>query len=82
MEAVPQKSSESEKDEKKNIDCEKEHKEEKTGSQEVYEWKGLEDEEKGSQDGSEGGGVGSWGGVGEILTVTSTAFEAQVVVVP
>ena len=47
VEAVPQKSSENEKAEKKNIDCEKEDKE-KTDSQEVYGWKGLEEEGKGS----------------------------------
>ena len=34
----------------------------------------------GSQDELEGGGVGSWGGVGEIVIVASAAFEVQVVV--
>ena len=40
----------------------------------------MEEEEKGSLGGFEGEGVGSWGGVGEIVTVTSAAFEVQVVV--
>ena len=80
VEAVPQKSSENETAVKQNIGCEKEHKEEKTGSHEVYGWEGLEDEGNGSQDGSEGEGVGSWGCVGDIVTVTRAALEAQVVV--
>ena len=81
VEAAPQKRSEKKMVVKKNIDCRKEHQEGKSGSHEVYGWEGLEEEGNCSQGRLEGEDVGSWGGVRDIVIVTSAAFEVQVVVV-
>ena len=48
---------------------------------EVFGWEGMDKKGKGSQGGLEREGVGSYGSVGEMVTVTRAAFEVQVVVV-